>query len=493
MVMRVGGLATGMDIDSIVNKLMTAERIPLDKMQQDKTMLEWKRDAFRDVNKKLSELDQMILNMKMSSTYNSKMVSSSNEGAVTASGSSSASNGSYSIEVTQLAKNAINMSTAAVDLDPNTSLKEQGVQEQKFTFTTYNEKGEADTHNYTIQDGETLNQLLKRVSDDDNNVRMFFDDQSQRVIMETTRTGNYNPDGKEIVFYEGSNAFFKNTLNLHMSKEQGGTDAKFKYNNTELELTSKTNDYQLNGINFQFKDVGSANLTVTNDVESSFESIMKFVDKYNEVVETLNESQREEKYRDYPPLTDEQKKDMSEDEIELWEERAKSGLLRGESALSSGLFSMRQSWYSSVDTGGGFTSLTQIGIETSKDYMDGGKLVVNEKDLRDALREDPAGVQKLFSNSDENESRGLVNRLEDSLERTINQIGERAGNDTHTTLENYTLGKRMKDLNERISAFEDRLVVRENRYWSQFTAMESAISRMNMQSAQLMSQFGGGM
>ena len=72
MVMRVGGLATGMDIESIVNKLMEAERMPLVRLTQDRQMLEWKRDAFRDINKALLELDNMILDMKLSKTYFTK-------------------------------------------------------------------------------------------------------------------------------------------------------------------------------------------------------------------------------------------------------------------------------------------------------------------------------------------------------------------------------------------------------------------------------------
>ena len=514
MVMRVGGLATGMDIDAIVKKLMTAERIPLDKMQQDKTMLEWKRDAFRNMNKKLSELDQMMLDMKLSHTYNSKTISSSQENAITATGTSSASNGTYEIQVNRLASSAINRSKSGIGegIDPDLSL---GSQEDKFTnvveygtfeFFTFDENGKEIQHEFEVNKEDSLNDVLKRITDADNNVRAFYDSQSQKVVLETDRTGNYNQSdkylGAEIGFNGQTNStFFTNTLQIKNGKQEngewlkeeiGGENAKFTYNGL-LELESKRNNYTLNGITFEFKDTtnGKVSLTVNNDVDAAFESIMKFVDKYNEVVETLNESQREEKYRDYPPLTDEQKKEMSEDEIDLWEGRAKSGLLRGESVLSSGLFSMRQSWYSNVETGGAFTSLTQIGIETSKDYMDGGKLVVNENDLKEALREDPAAVQKLFSNSEEGASRGLVNRLEDSLETTINRISERAGNDMNSTLETYTIGKRMKDLNEQISAFEDRLVQRENRYWSQFTAMESAISRMNMQSAQLMSQFGG--
>lgn len=70
--MRIGGLASGMNVDEIIEKLMTAERMPLDRMEQDKTTLTWKRNAFRDINLKLKELDDMILDMKLSKTYNPK-------------------------------------------------------------------------------------------------------------------------------------------------------------------------------------------------------------------------------------------------------------------------------------------------------------------------------------------------------------------------------------------------------------------------------------
>ncbi|MFD1038878.1 flagellar hook-associated protein 2 [Virgibacillus byunsanensis] len=495
--MRIGGLASGMDIDSLVGKLMEAERMPLQKMEQDQTKLTWQRDSFRDINKKLLELDDMMLNMKMSSTYNSKSVSSSNESAVTATASSSADNGLYNIEVTQMATSAINISQSAIgqEIDPNESMNTQqfttDVNNGTYKFSTYDEETEGmKEHTFEVKDGDSLNDVLKRITDADNNVRAFFDEPSQKVIMETIRTGNYNENGSEIDFNGTDNAFFTDVLNLDPTQEDGGENAQFTYNGLATVMESKTNSYQLNGVNFQFKSEGSASLTVTNNVESSFEKIMDFVDKYNEVVETLNGTQQEEKFRDYKPLTDEQKEDMSEKQIELWEEKAKSGLLRGESSISSGLFSMRQSWYSTVETGGDITSLTQIGIKTSSNYMDGGKLEVNETDLKNALRDNPGDVQKLFSNNAEGDSRGLVNRLEDAVESTMSKIEERAGKGTDT-LENYTLGKRMKDVTTRIAAFEDRLVQKENRYWSQFTQMEKAIQRMNQQSAQL-AQFSGG-
>lgn len=523
--MRIGGLASGMDIDSLVGKLMKAERMPLNRMEQDISLMTWKRNAFRDINKSLLELENMTLEMEYGSTYTAKSVSSSNESAVTATATAEASNGSYNIEVTQLATSAINISQSALDIDPTKTFKEQNISNTgTFEFFTYAEDGTQNpAHKFTVDPEDTLNDVLKDITEKDNNVRAFYDSQSKKVILETTRTGDYNQTdtflGAEIGFNgQSASSFFTDTLNIKNGEyvdadengvtdgvkewkklETGGTDASFKYNGLTQELTSKTNSYALNDVNFEFKDLGTAHLNVTNDVDASFEKIMKFVDKYNEVVEKLNGTQQEEIYRDYKPLTDKQKEDMSEDQIKLWEEKAKSGILQNESAISNGLFDLRRSWYENVDTGvtveigdnnpGELTSITQVGITTTRDFLDGGKLEVDSGKLKEALREDPEGVYKLFSNSAEGSSRGIINRLEDSLEQTMEKIGSRAGRGDDT-LESYTIGKRMKDINERISSFEDRLVQVENRYWSQFTQMEQAIQRMNSQSAQLMSQFG---
>lgn len=502
--MRVGGLVSGMDTDSMVDDLMAAERIPLNKMEQDKTMLEWERDGFRDINKSLLELDNMLMNMKLDHTYQSKTVHSTQEDAVTATGNADSPEGTYNINVTQLATPAVNVSQEGVGIDPDARLVDELGEQESVKFSTFNldENGEKVEvqHSYDINEGDTLNDVLAEITnDEDNHVRAFYDEQSDKVIMETTRTGSYNSDsdGPEIEFDE-NNKFFTDILKFGEGEgddwhtgETGGTNAEFEYNGFAME--SKDNNYTLNGINFEFKSEtqGNATLTVDNDTDAAFDSIMEFVDQYNEVVDTLNGTQQEERNRDYPPLTEAQKNEMTENEIELWEEQAMSGILKGESSITNGLFSMRQSWYSNVETGGDITSITQIGITTSANYLDGGKLEVDEDTLKSALEENPNEVQKLFSNSEDDERRGLVNRLEDSIAQTMGRIEERAGKGTDT-LENYTIGKNLKDLDDRISAFEDRLTRTETRYLNEFAAMEQAISQMNQQSTMMMDQFGGG-
>lgn len=92
MVNRITGFSNVFDIDEIVSKLMKTEQAPLDKMTRQKQTLEWQRDSYREVNSKIKELDDLInsLNLTRPTTYGAKKVTSSNESAVTATGSTNA-------------------------------------------------------------------------------------------------------------------------------------------------------------------------------------------------------------------------------------------------------------------------------------------------------------------------------------------------------------------------------------------------------------------
>src|SRR5699024_5315164 len=171
--MRVGGLATGMDIEAMVNKLMEAERMPLNRMEQDRTLLTWKRDAFREINRSLLELSEMMtgtnFNMKLSKMYQSKTVISSQPSAVTATGSTGSSNGTYHIEVKELASSAINVGTKEVDLDKVL----EGY--STISFSTFNADGSEVPHHIEVNEGDTIGSIIKKVNDGDNPVRAFYD------------------------------------------------------------------------------------------------------------------------------------------------------------------------------------------------------------------------------------------------------------------------------------------------------------------------------
>lgn len=492
MVMRVGGIVSGMDIEAMVNKLMEAERMPLERLKQQRTMLEWKRDAFRDINSKLLELDNMLLDMKLTRTYNPKTATSSNPNAVTANATSSAMNGTYEISVSQLATNEMRVS-GKMSLAAKDAIGVSGT----FRFHTFDENGNQETHEIEVAAEDTLESVLKKIEQaSGGKVRAFYvnsGDGGGRVVLETTRTGVYNQDGAEIVFGEDDDSanFFHNILNFGAadSEHKHAANAVFKYNDG-IEITARENTYTLNGITFQFHNVtkGNVRISVTTDVDTSFQKIMDFINKYNEVIEAMNKSQTEQRYRNYHPLSDEQKAEMTEEQIKLWEERAKSGILRGESSIRDGMQALRASLQSFVNNDGAFKLLSEIGITTSKNYLSGGKLEVDEEKLKAALRDNPDDVYKLFVGKGEGDERGLIHRFEEALDQVRGNIEKQAGKET-STLDNYTLGKRMKEINERISDYERKLIKVEERYWAQFTQMEKAIARLNEQANYLFAQF----
>jgi flagellar hook-associated protein 2 len=82
--MRIGGLASGMDIDTIVSDLMKAERMPLDKLTKNKQVIEWQRDAYREMNTLLLNFRNQTFDMKLSSNFGARAVTSSNESKITA-------------------------------------------------------------------------------------------------------------------------------------------------------------------------------------------------------------------------------------------------------------------------------------------------------------------------------------------------------------------------------------------------------------------------
>ncbi|MFJ8514656.1 flagellar filament capping protein FliD [Lysinibacillus xylanilyticus] len=238
-------------------------------------------------------------------------------------------------------------------------------------------------------------------------------------------------------------------------------------------------------------------MTSTTNVDEMMNKIKDFVTTYNGVIKDLNDQIKEPKYRDYAPLTSEQREKMSENEIKLWEEKAKSGLLRSDSIIRNGLSDMRslvtQSNPAIEDSN--YNTLYKIGITTSKNYNDGGTLQIDENKLRKALEENPEAVERLFRNSEGKkddivdgktvDTRGYADKLRESMKSFQISIENKAGRSTMTNAQ-FTIGKNLTDTDNQIDSWKKKLANIEARYWRQFTAMEQAINRSNQQSSMFM-------
>lgn len=593
---RIGGLASGMDIDQIVSDLMKAERMPLDKIKQKKQTTEWQRDQYREMNRLLTEFRDSAFNMTLQSTYMVKSSSSADESKVTATATTSAGNASYTLSNVTMATAAKNISGAVsgtTKIDPSKSLwsqqsafsggltwqtktinqsaitvasdttkvslgkgaisnlptsitvndadgastnytvvnsadnlgandvfidaatgemtfgkqlaKDSVVQgfdyEQNyvsFAITTYDENGKAieddqknGKMNFEFDGTKSLNDVISTINNSKVGISAFYDSGTDKIMFTRKDTGKLTSStdaaGPQMKL-EGD--FLTQTLKLNQTNEQSGTDATFEING--LQTTRKSNTFTISGVNFTLQDNFTApvRVNVSNNTDKAVESIKNFVTKYNELIATLNGKITEERYRDYGPLTDAQREGLTDKQAEQWEEKAKSGLLKNDSILSSGLNQMRSNWYLAVSgLTGEFKQLTDIGITTSTNYMDRGKLVINETKLKEALEKDPQSVMDLFSKNGETTSgKGIVRRLRESVADTVSKIEQRAGRSTWTNTQ-FVLGRNLRDMDDQISRFESRLVQVEDRYWRQFTAMEKAIQNSNAQSMQLSQYF----
>lgn len=483
------GFASGMDIGQMVNDLMEAERQPLQKMKQDQLWLTQQRDAYREANAKMSEFESMFLNMRMSSTYNSTKATSSSD-AISVSARSDADEANYQVDVNQLATAAVNIGGADLDLESEVGEDYAG----DHTFYTYDENGEELPHTLTLEADDTIEDALSKINEaSDGAVRAFYNESSNQVFVERTETGEFNEDGAEIGFDD--NTIFTDMFNLDEANEQGGQNAEFTYNGAEL--TSRDNTYELNGATLQFHQTTdqAATISIEQDIDGAVEEITNFVDKYNELIEYMNEKTNEPRNRDYPPLTDEQRRAMSESEIELWEEQSQSGELRGDGILRGAISGMRSAWYESVDNEDSeFSSIYEIGITTisavNTPQNDQGKLEIDEQELRRALEEDSEGVYRMLSSRADDESRGVLSRVKDSLDNSMDRITDRAGRATQTDHQ-YTMGRELMNMTDRMANFERRMQQVEERYWDQFNRMERAMQEANNQYAQMQSAMGG--
>ncbi len=231
-------------------------------------------------------------------------------------------------------------------------------------------------------------------------------------------------------------------------------------------------------------------VTTSRNTEQIIEGLKSFVEKYNELIGKLNDKiSEEDSYREYAPLTDAQKKEMSEKEIELWEEKAKEGLLRRDENISSFLSRMRSILYTKPE--GSEYALYQLGIETSSDWKDSGKLVIDESKLKSMIENDPQAIQNLFAGAG-----GLAESMSKICDSTAGtssgsqgSLVSLAGVEGKASSISNTLTKRLISINEKIEELKDKYEKEKARYWKQFNSMETALANLNSQSSWLASYF----
>ncbi|WP_419882279.1 flagellar hook-associated protein 2 [Peribacillus sp. B-H-3] len=484
-----------MDIDSMVKQLMTAERVPLDKLNQKKQTMEWQRDDYRDMNSTLLDLDTTIFNgVGKQSSFIKKNVTISDSNVISVRNINSTSDFSGSVSVISLATSASIMSKTKTGItNSSKTLSDLNIPGGDITIQAITKDGvmETDPYKLTIDPKlDTLDSVIAKINAN-SGVTAFYDSSSQKISITAKNSGNVK-SGPEISL---SGAFFS-SMNVDSNNDDAnvnnagtvGADAQFKYNG--LQTSRPSNTFQINGVEITLKQVMSStasDITFSSapDTDSIIDTITKFVTKYNDTIKKIKDKTDEPKYRDYQPLTQEQRTSMKDDDIKLWEDKAKSGTLRNDSVLGSSLTKMRSSLYTSVPGTQTFSQLSAIGITTTSNYLDGGKLTIDEDKLRAAIAKDPNAVYNLFNKDGATSAdKGLARRLRDDIKGTMTDIESKAGK-TSSVNNTFTIGKLLNSIGTQITSFQDKLTSTETRYYNQFNAMEQAIQKANSQSGYL--------
>ena len=272
-----------------------------------------------------------------------------------------------------------------------------------------------------------------------------------------------------------------------------GQNAKITVDGITMERN--TNTFELDGITMELTGTTGAgdppiSLTTSRDTDKIIDSLKSFVEDYNTLIEELNSYVAEEAtYKKYAPLTDAQKKEMSDREIELWEEKSKKGLLHNDSNVSSFLSDMRMVLYSSVEDAG--LALYDIGIETSDSWRDNGKLIIDEETLKSMVATNADNIRKLFTDKEQ----GVAVKLQEAIKEAANVSSGSPGSMVRyagtkdVLITSNTIYDEMKRISETLSKLNTKYELERTRYWKQFNAMEQAISNMNSQSSWLTQQF----
>ncbi|MEN6313410.1 MAG: flagellar filament capping protein FliD [Clostridiaceae bacterium] len=628
--LRLTGLGgSGLDTDTIVSQLMTAEKIPLNKLYQKKQLAEWKRDAYREITNKLRDLKDTYFNVAKSSSNLMSETSfkrfagtTSNSAYVTVSGNAESVAGSHTVSVVRLATagkavsadgvtdalegNAVsnfNLSGSKIQITLDGVTKEltldnysstgseiisksgTGLQAlvdnafgtgkitvgydegtKKLSFDTnegshritlsngtsnnglaalgfstgasnrlditkslenlsssfvnnltFNSQGKLkftiNSKEFTFDKSISLSSMLNTINSDATaKVNIKYDETADGFVITAKQLGA----GDNIIIGAGQEGNFfgaagASGINIDPATMEDGKDAEAIIDGQRV--IRSTNTFALNGATFTLVKPHAApaseseTVSLSMNTEEIYNNVKGFVDKYNEVISFINTKLTEKYDRDYQPLTDEQKEDLSEEEIKKWETTAKTGLLKGDSLLQNIAYNMRNALTDSIE--GISTTLSSIGITTGE-YSEKGKLLINETKLKAAIESDPNAVSELFTKesdisyttattsalrSQRFSNEGLASRISDILNDNIRTVGgkglllEKAGIQGDTTEFKNLIYKQIDDYDDDIDALIDKLNDKEDRYYAKFTALEKYISQMNTQSSWISQQF----
>ena len=530
---RVTGLASGLDTDALIKKMLTPDQMEIDRVKQDEQRILWKQEQMGDIIKDLKDFNNYfdILspnNLVSSKNYAGTVAKSSDENQVQAQTFAGAVKGTYKVYVNTIAKPAMAQAELKVGTKKATSsdtLASLGITKDnlkgglefdingaKFKLEVFDSKATDKNKNKNtagIKEDDSISDLIEKIKNLEGTVNdstgktqtvsflkyanISFSELTGKLTISTNDTGE-----KKTLKVSGD---FAKALNLP-SNSQRGNDTSLSIippgeeddvkgeNKKKYTVTSETSNLTIDNISYSVENAkkgSSVIISVNADGTEGVKKIKGFVEKYNKLVEKIQSRLSEKQQFKYKPLMPEQKKSMSKEDAEEWNKKSQQGLLRNSMQLSSLLNDLRGAFYNKVKDAG--LMITDLGISTTKNYRDGGKLQIDEKKLKFALENKGEQVQRLFiEKGTEKEHKGVFTIIKERLDKSIGFSGDlikEAGGKNSAWEFNNALSKRIKEKIKLVEKLEKRMYRRQEELYKQFAQLETAMSQANSQAGYL--------
>ena len=395
-------------------------------------------------------------------------------------------------------------STLSFSANTTTTYKLEGVGESTVKVdTSAIEKSTVSITYGELAEGFTFNDLTSKINSLGQNTRATYDSVNDKFSLYNSQSGSNNTVALAMASgTAGARAAdFFNSLGLTQSTNgelstsamtfaegevsvQAGTNAAVKIDGVNYDLSD--NKATVNGVTYDFSTAeagDTATVAVSQDKDTIISKVKSFIEDYNKLLSDLYKAYDEKPNSNYKPLTESQKAEMKDDQIEKWEEKAKAGMLYHDQTIGKVIDEMRSAMSSTIDgVSGKYNSIFSIGISTTGLK---GQLTLDEDKLKAALDDDSESVYNVFAKLDANDynnaaKSGVAQRLGDVLSAANKSIKSVSGDSTSTN-DDSDLSTLMRELQTKMSNFKAMMNAFENRLYKKYDAMETALSGLGIQ------------
>ena len=443
MAVSMPNVGSGIIDPKLVDQLVEAQRIPLEKTHQRKEQIKTEKAEYQKFSDLVSKVAQSVSELKDRRNLSKLKVESSNPEILSASVGDTATEGNYEIEVKSL---------ASYDREVSYGFEDKDKTFVGFGYLTIT-KSNGEEVEVIIEPGSTLSDVVGNINDKDSDIKAYIvntniEPAPYRLVVSSASTGE-----KASIHIDGDSTF------LSFLQQTKPSDLDATFNGIQIGGGSNKLSELAEGVDFEFKKASpgtTVTVNVSKDIDASMESLKKFISTYNDLSSFVNK------------------------QYQVDESTGRAGILAGDSSLKMVLRNIQSGISHRLNTSSKYKSLLDVGVSTDPKT---GTLNLDESKLRSAMNEDFSSVVDLICNY--RDKIGIAGNLDNILK----SISSPTDGVVRNRLKGYD--SRIKNLDQTLERQERLATQKEASIRQRFTAMEERLSKLSGQSDYMQQRLAG--